>query len=160
MRFIDAYFTNNEKTVVTTLWENDNKEVIEETVLAEANEPAWENLLNQPNVTLDNIHERTFNRNKEQRELFEQSIIDIAKRDGLWEDIHEHTWTHDHVLLKVANMILLDEEDIKGEALFKFKLKLFENKLVEESTNREAKSELRKSKNYYDALVAYRKFKK
>ena len=32
MRFIDAYFTNNEKTVVTTLWENDNKEVIELTI--------------------------------------------------------------------------------------------------------------------------------
>ena len=157
MRFIDAYFTDNEKKVVNVLWENDKKEVIEETVIAETNDPAWENLLNQPNVSLDTLHERTHNRNKEQREIFEQQIIEIAKREGLWDDLNER---NDHVLAKVADMILLDEENIKQEALFKFKLKLFENKLVEESTNREAKSELRKSKTYYDALVAYRKFKK
>ena len=157
MRFIDAYFTNNERTVVSILWENDKKEVVEETVLAEANEAGWENLLNQPEVTIDKLHERTVNRNREQRALFEEQVVEIAKRDGLWDEIHEHD---DQVLNKVADMILLDEEDIKSEALFKFKLKLFENKLVAESTNREAKSELRKCKTYYNALVAYRKFKK
>ena len=53
MRFVDAYFTNNERTIVNVLWENDKKEVIEETVVAETNDPAWENLLNQPEVTID-----------------------------------------------------------------------------------------------------------
>ena len=157
MRFVDAYFTNNERTVVNVLWENDNKENIEETVIVETNDPAWENLLNQPEVTIDKLHERTINRNREQRRIFEEQVIAIAKRDGLWDDLHENDG---EVLAKLADMILLDEKDINGEALFKFKLKLFENKMVEESTDREAKSELRKSKTYYDAIVAYRKFKK
>ena len=157
MRFIDAYFTNNEKTVVTTLWENDNKEVIEETVLAEANEPAWENLLNQPNVTLDNIHERTHTRNKEQRELFEQSIIDIAKREGSWAELVDN---EENILRSAARMILLDKSEINAESLFKFKLKLFENEIVSESTDGEAKSVLRKANTYFDVFVAYRKFKK
>ena len=157
MRFVDAYFTNNERTVVNVLWENDNKENIEETVIVETNDPAWENLLNQPEVTIDKLHERTINRNREQRRIFEEQVIAIAKRDGLWDDLHENDG---EVLAKLADMILLDEKDINGEALFKFKLKLFENKMVEESTDREAKSELRKSKTYYDVLVAYRKFKK
>ena len=157
MRFVDAYFTNNERTVVNVLWENDNKENIEETVIAEANDPGWENLLNQPEVTIDKLHERTINRNREQREIFEEQVVAIAKRDGLWDEIHEHD---DQVLAKLADMILMDEKEIPSETLFKFKLKLFENKIVEESTDREAKSVLRKSKTYYDAIVAYRKFKK
>ena len=125
--------------------------------LRETNDPAWENLLNQPEVTIDKLHERTINRNREQREIFEEQVVAIAKRDGLWDEIHEHD---DQVLAKLADMILMDEKEIPSETLFKFKLKLFENKIVEESTDREAKSVLRKSKTYYDAIVAYRKFKK
>lgn len=157
MRFIDAYFTNNERTVVNVLWENDNKEVVEETVIAETNDPGWENLLNQPEVTIDKLHERTVNRNREQRALFEEQVIEIAKRDGLWDEIHEHD---DQILIKLSDMMLMDADEISSEALFKFKLKLFENKIVEESTDREAKANLRKSKTYYDAVIAYRKFKK
>ena len=155
MRFIDAYFTDNEKKVVNVLWENDKKEVIEETVIAETNDPAWENLLNQPNVSLDTIHERTHNRNKEQREIFEQQILEIAKREGLWKDIVEQ----EDSLLKVSNLVLLNEDEINSEDLFKFKLKLFEQEIVSESTDRQLKSELRKAVTFWDAIVTYRKFR-
>ena len=155
MRFIDAYFTDNEKKVVNVLWENDKKEVIEETVIAETNDPAWENLLNQPNVSLDTIHERTHNRNKEQREIFEQQILEIAKREGLWKDIVEQ----EDSLLKVSNLVLLNEDEINSEDLFKFKLKLFEQEIVSESTDRKLKSELRKAVTFWDAIVTYRKFR-
>ena len=113
MRFIDAYFTNNERTVVSILWENDKKEVVEETVMAEANEPGWENLLNQPEVTIDKLHERTVNRNREQRALFEEQVVEIAKRDGLIYD-------GDHINTDVYKMFVrtifnteLEEKEVK-----------------------------------------------
>jgi len=151
MRFIDAYFTNNERTVVSILWENDKKEVIEETVMAEANEPGWENLLNQPEVTIDKLHERTVNRNREQRALFEEQVIEIAKRDGLIYD-------GDHINTDVYKMFVktifnteLEEKEVK-EQLFMFKLALFELDKIKDSEDRETKAALRKAETLPAAL--------
>jgi hypothetical protein len=151
MRFIDAYFTNNERTVVSILWENDKKEVVEETVLAEANEPGWENLLNQPEVTIDKLHERTVNRNREQRAIFEEQVVEIAKRDGLIYD-------GDHINTDVYKMFVqtifnteLEEKEVK-EQLFMFKLALFELDKIKESNNREMKAALRKAETLPAAL--------
>ena len=151
MRMIDAYFTNEQRTVVNVLWENDKKEVVEETVLVEANEPAWENLLNQPNVTLDNLHERTVNRNREQRAIFEQQVVEIAKRDGLIYD-------GDHINTDVYKMFVrtifnnkLDDKEVK-EQLFMFKLALFELDKIKDSEDRETKAALRKAETLPAAL--------
>ena len=151
MRFIDAYFTDNEKKVVNVLWENDKKEVIEETVIAETNDPAWENLLNQPEVTIDKLHERTVNRNREQRAIFEQQVVDIAKRDGLIYD-------GDHINTDVYKMFVrtifnteLEEKEVK-EQLFMFKLALFELDKIKDSDDREKKAALRKAETLPAAL--------
>tara|TARA_R100000030_G_scaffold62114_1_gene47018 strand:- start:2134 stop:2616 length:483 start_codon:yes stop_codon:yes gene_type:complete len=151
MRFVDAYFTNNERTVVNVLWENDNKENIEETVIAETNDPAWENLLNQPEVTIDKLHERTVNRNREQRAIFEQQVVDIAKRDGLIYD-------GDHINTDVYKMFVktifnteLEEKEVK-EQLFMFKLALFELDKIKDSDDREKKAALRKAETLPAAL--------
>ena len=159
MRFIDAYFTNNERTVVSILWENDKKEVVEETVLAEANEAGWENLLNQPEGTIDKLHERTVNRNREQRALFEEQVVEIAKRDGLIYDqsvintglyklcIKTIFSTHG----KTEKNKKISEKEI-SEKLFMFKLTLFEIDEIKESTDREAKAALRKAETIPSAL--------
>jgi len=151
MRFIDAYFTNNERTVVSILWENDKKEVVEETVIAEANDPGWENLLNQPEVTIDKLHERTVNRNREQRALFEEQVVEIAKRDGLIYD-------GDHINTDVYKMFVrtifntkLDDKEVK-EQLFMFKLALFELDKIKDSEDRETKAALRKAETLPAAL--------
>ena len=151
MRMIDAYFTNEQRTVVNVLWENDKKEVVEETVLVEANEPAWENLLNQPNVTLDNLHERTVNRNREQRAIFEQQVVEIAKRDGLiYDGDHINTDIYKMFVQTIFNTELIENE-VK-EQLFMFKLALFELDKIKESNNREMKAALRKAETLPSAL--------
>ena len=159
MRFIDAYFTNNERTVVSILWENDKKEVVEETVLAEANEPGWENLLNQPEVTIDKSHERTVNRNREQRAIFEEQVVEIAKRDGIIYDqsvvntglyklcIKTIFGTHGNT----ENNKKISKKEV-SEKLFMFKLALFEIDKIKESTDREAKAALRKAETIPSAL--------
>lgn len=151
MRFIDAYFTNNERTVVSILWENDKKEVVEETVMAEANEPGWENLLNQPEVTIDKLHERTVNRNREQRALFEEQVVEIAKRDGLIYDGDIVNTDLYKMFVKTIFNTELTEKETK-EQLFMFKLALFELDKIKESNNREMKAALRKAETLPVAL--------
>lgn len=151
MRFIDAYFTNNERTVVSILWENDKKEVVEETVMAEANEPGWENLLNQPEVTIDKLHERTVNRNREQRALFEEQVVEIAKRDGLiYDGDHINTDLYKMFVKTIFNSELTEQET--KEQLFMFKLALFELDKIKDSDNREMKAALRKAETLPTAL--------
>lgn len=154
MRFIDAYFTNNERTVVSILWENDKKEVVEETVLAQANEPGWENLLNQPEVTIDKLHERTVNRNREQRAIFEEQIIEIAKREGTLLQILEFDEKNTGLYKKLLDIIFTkDKNETKAkENLFSFKLSLFEFEAIRNSTDRETKAKIRKATNTIDAL--------
>ena len=151
MRFIDAYFTNNERTVVSILWENDKKEVVEETVIAEANELGWENLLNQPEVTIDKLHERTVNRNREQRALFEEQVVEIAKRDGLIYDGDIVNTDLYKMFVKTIFNTELTEKETK-EQLFMFKLALFELDKIKESNNREMKAALRKAETLPVAL--------
>jgi len=151
MRFIDAYFTNNERTVVSILWENDKKEVVEETVLAEANEAGWENLLNQPEVTIDKLHERTVNRNREQRAIFEEQVLEIAKRDGLIYDGDIVNTDLYKMFVKAIFNTELTEKEVK-EQLFMFKLALFELDKIKESDNREMKAALRKAETLPVAL--------
>ena len=151
MRFIDAYFTNNERTVVSILWENDKKEVVEETVMAEANEPGWENLLNQPEVTIDKLHERTVNRNREQRAIFEEQVVEIAKRDGLIYDGDVINTDLYKMFVKTIFNTELTEKETK-EQLFMFKLALFELDKIKESNNREMKAALRKAETLPVAL--------
>ena len=151
MRFIDAYFTNNERTVVSILWENDKKEVVEETVLAEANEAGWENLLNQPEVTIDKLHERTVNRNREQRAAFEEQVVEIAKRDGLIYDGDIINTDLYKMFVKTIFNTELTEKEVK-EQLFMFKLALFELDKIKESDNREMKAALRKAETLPVAL--------
>jgi len=151
MRFIDAYFTNNERTVVSILWENDKKEVVEETVLAEANEAGWENLLNQPEVTIDKLHERTVNRNREQRAIFEEQVLAIAKRDGLIYDGDIVNTDLYKMFVKTIFNTELTEKEVK-EQLFMFKLALFELDKIKESDNREMKAALRKAETLPAAL--------
>ena len=151
MRFIDAYFTNNERTVVSILWENDKKEVVEETVLAEANEAGWENLLNQPEVTIDKLHERTVNRNREQRAIFEEQVVEIAKRDGLIYDGDIVNTDLYKMFVKTIFNTELTEKEVK-EQLFMFKLALFELDKIKDSNNREMKAALRKAETLPAAL--------
>jgi hypothetical protein len=151
MRFIDAYFTNNERTVVSILWENDKNEVVEETVLAKANEAGWENLLNQPEVTIDKLHERTVNRNREQRAIFEEQVVEIAKRDGLIYDGDVINTDLYKMFVKTIFNSELTEKEVK-EQLFMFKLALFELDKIKESDNREMKAALRKAETLPVAL--------
>lgn len=148
-RFITAYFTNNERTVVESLWSNDELGTIRTFELtAEEDNPHWIELLKH--ITIDELHERTYKFIRERNRDYEEEIIRIAKERGLIYDINDI----DSQLYEVLAKILFKEYNPKKdkEKLFMFKLQLFELDFVKQCTDNDLKRNLRKSENFIDAI--------
>jgi hypothetical protein len=150
-KFVDAYFTNNDRTIAEVVWSDANGKLHIEIIEAKDGDKAWENLLNQPEVTIDKLHERTVNRNREQRTLFEQQVVELAKRDGLIYDGDVINTDLYKVFVKTIFNTELTEKETK-EQLFLFKLALFELDKIKESNNRKMKAALRKAETLPAAL--------
>ena len=139
-KFITAYFTNSERTVVESLWSNDELGTIRTFELtAEEDNPHWIELLKH--ITIDELHERTYKFIRERNEDYEVEVIRIAKERGLVYDINEI----DSQLYEVLAKILFKEYDQKKdkEKLFMFKLQLFELDFVKQCTDNDLKRNLR-----------------
>ena len=148
-RFITAYFTNSERTVVESLWANDELGTIRTFELtAEEDNPHWIELLKH--ITIDELHERTYKFIRERNRDYEEEIIRIAKERGLIYDINDI----DSQLYEVLAKILFKEYNPKKdkEKLFMFKLQLFELDFVKQCTDNVLKRNLRKSENFIDAI--------
>jgi len=148
-RFITAYFTNSERTVVESLWANDELGTIRTFELtAEEDNPHWIELLKH--ITIDELHERTYKFIRERNEDYELEVIRIAKERGLIYDINEI----DSQLYEVLAKILFKEYDPKKdkEKLFMFKLQIFELDFVKQCTDNVLKRNLRKAENFIDAI--------
>jgi len=144
----NAYFTDVDKSVIRIEW-LDGKELVEETIPFDENFHRYQELLNH--ITLDQLYENTHNNNKNQRKLFEEMVFSIAEREGL---IEHQTQSNDIDVF--MDCILKYTED--KEFLFKLKLKMFELDKLKESSNRTAKSQLRKAQTIVDTLNAFDKF--
>ena len=148
-KFITAYFTNSERTVVESLWANDELGTIRTFELtAEEDNPHWIELLKH--ITIDELHERTYKFIRERNEEYEVEVIRIAKERGLVYDINEI----DSQLYEVLAKILFKEYDPKKdkEKLFMFKLQLFELDFVKQCKDNDLKRNLRKAENFIDAI--------
>ena len=130
--FLTAYFIDQErKNIEIQTTTEDKKKVFTTIIPFEEGHHQYEALKSV--MSLDQLHESTYQKHKKERKLFEETVIRIAQKDGLIMD-SERIDTADHV--------------------FALKLALFELKAVKESTNEEAKKELRKSKNKLDIIAA------
>ena len=149
--FINAFFTDNDRTVIESLWENnDTKKIVPYHIVAEDNEPAYQKLLEY--IDIDSLHESTFKEIKRKREARNSMLLEIAKQEGLmpavgnspdfWKTYAAEMLTHEY------------DEDADKENLFAYKLELFNNEKIKNSTNREMKAALRKSKNFLEATKA------
>jgi|TARA_B100000035_G_scaffold312953_1_gene325556 hypothetical protein len=159
MKLHDAYFFNDDRSIVRTIWhDNDSKEIIRD-IPAQEDNAQYRKFMVEMNKAggIDALHERTYEYLKDTQENFENQVVEIAKRKGLWGEIIDND---NRVLMKLADFIMYDQKQIDNKSLFKFKLALFEKDIVKNSTDRKAKAGLRKAESYYDAIIAYRKFKK
>ena len=146
--FITAYFIDNERKNIEILSTNEEKTQTIPTII-EYNEehPSFKALMTM--ITLDQLHEYTYQRVKNERRLFEEQVIRIAQKDGLIMD-SERIDTKFYPTLVNS---LFEEQD-NADHVFALKLALFELDAIKNSENEEAKKELRKSKDKLDILSA------
>jgi hypothetical protein len=148
-KFITAYFTNSERTVVESLWENDELGTIRTFELtAEEDNPHWIELLKH--ITIDELHERTYKFIRERNEDYEEEVIRIAKERNLIYDVDT---INSNVSVAIAKTLFKDfDAENDKEALFMFKLGLFEVPQIKEAKNKELKAKLRKANTIVEAL--------
>lgn len=140
---IEAYFTNDERTIIEAIWiDPETKELASEVIEAKDGDAAWEYLLTQ--ITIDDLHESTFRHIRVEKELFENTVMKIAKEQGMVYDI-DSVNTEMYKIIARSLFAPFDPEEDK-EKLFMFKLQLFEMDIIKSAKNRSLKAKLRKAK--------------
>jgi hypothetical protein len=144
---ITAYFIDNERKNIEVLTSSEDKTMNLSTII-----PYDENFISFKALTkfisIEELHELTYNRNKKEREVFEQKVIEIAKRDGLLSNLDKVTSDTFPLLVKAIF------EDDNADHLFALKLALFELDKIKNSTDEEVKIKLRQSQTKIEALQA------
>ena len=146
--FVDAYFIDSERQNIEILATSEDKKQVFSTIIPFDEEHSdYQALITV--MSLDELHENTYKHKKEQKKLFDEHVINIAKKDGLVFDEYRLDTKFYPTLVSA---ILKDQED--EDHLFALKLALFENETISGSNNAELKAEIRKGKNKIEVLQA------
>ena len=134
--FINAYFIDDERKNIEILTTSEDKKSVIPTIIPfETNHPYFISLSKFCNV--DQLHENTYNKKKKEREIFEQKVIDIAKRDGLLTDNSKIDSNFFPNLVKA----IFENED-NEDHLFAIKIALFELEKIRNSKNDDMKKKV------------------
>lgn len=147
--FVSAWFTNNEKTLIRSMWSDKDGVVRPFTLTTDS--PRYKELLKY--VSEDELHENTVAKIRMDRERFEQTVVNIAQKDGI--DVDDILSDENKTIDFIVNWL---DGDFNNEKLFKVKLRLFEHDKVMNSEDRTLKANLRKAETIYDVMEAYSKF--
>jgi hypothetical protein len=148
-----AHFTNNERTEIEVLLvaeesTEDNLVMISYYIEAKAGDLDYEWLISK--IDIDQIHENTFNKFRDENEAFKETIVATGKEMGLiFDDKGVDTNLYEAV---VDTLFKPYPGDDMKEKLFVMKLKLFEVDAIKTSKNRSLKAKLRKSKDFLSAI--------
>ena len=145
--FIDAYFIDNERQNIEILATTEDKKKVFPTIIPfdEANDmfKALKSVM-----SVDELHENTYKKKKEERKLFEEQLVRIAKKDGL---VFDELKIDTKFFPTLINAIV-DNGD-NEDHLFALKLALFEVDEIRDSDNNELKAKVRKGKTKVEVLL-------
>lgn len=145
---ITAYFIDAKKeNIEMVLKSEDQKNTYVEVTPFDENNEQYKILTKI--ISLDQIHEITYKRIKEERRLFEKQMIDIAKRDGLLVDNNKIDSNFFPTLVKS-----IFEDETNSDHLFAIKIALFELEKIRSSTNEDLKKKIRQAKTKVEVLQA------
>ena len=144
---ISAYFIDNERKNIECLLKSDVDKVYTQIIPFDEKNDMYKMLMDI--VTLDDIHEVTYEKKKEERKIFEQKVKEIAQKEGLIKQIIENV---DPDFFKLLFDFLLSDKQEHIDRLFNFKIFIFEQDVVKNSKNEAIKSAIRKSKTPLEAL--------
>ena len=144
---IGAYFIDNDRKNIEILCASEDKKSVNATIIPyDENNSLFKTLMLV--TTIDELHETTYKKKKEEKKIFEQKVIEIAKKDGLVFDEYKLDTKFYPTLVKA----IFEDED-NEDHLFALKLALFEVDKIKNSTDNEMKSELRKSKTKSEVIL-------
>ena len=144
--YITASFIDNErKNIEVLLRDEKNEKVISHIVEYDEKYPVCQELLKI--ITLDDLHENTYQKKKKEKKAVEEMVVRIAKRDGLVFDEHRLDTKFYPTIVKA-----MFEETENEDHLFALKLALFELKQIRDSKDIEVKKKLRQAKNKIELL--------
>ena len=145
--FIDAYFIDNERQNIEVLTKSeDGKKVIPTIIPWDNKNTSFEALKSV--MSVDQLHERTYSKKEEERKLFEEQIMRIAKKDGM---VLDETKLDTSAYTSIVKLLFSENEN--EDHLFALKLALFEVDKIRDSENAELKTALRQSKTKTDTLL-------
>ena len=143
---IGAYFIDNDRKNIEILTTSEDKKQIIPTIIPfDENNSTFKELTSV--ITVDDLHENTYQKKKEEQKIFETKVVEIAKKDGLLLD---DTKIDSRSYNKLVKAIF--EQGENADQLFALKIALFELDKIRDSKNDELKKKLRQSKNKIDTL--------
>ena len=143
---INAYFIDNErKNIEMVVRSQDQKSVFTEITPFDENNEQYRILIK--NISLDQLHENTYQKKKDERREYEEEVIRIAKRDGLISD----NINNEEYFTNMLKVIVKDESN--EDQLFALKLALFEVDKIRDSKNTEIKKKIRAGSKKPEVLL-------
>ena len=144
---LKAYFVDENRTLIEVLYTSlDFKETHSVIIEYDTKHPDCQALLEV--VSLDDLHESTYQQKKEERKVFEEEAILIAKKSGSVFDMNRLDTKFYPAMVKS-----IFEESDNEDHLFALKLALFEVEKIRDSKNDDLKKKLRQSKTKSDCLI-------
>ena len=142
--FLTASFIDTERKNIEILLRDGDK-VKSHIVEYDMKYPVCQELLKI--ISLDDLHEFTYNKKKKEKEEFDQMVIRLAKKNNM---IVDDSKVNDNSFRNVVNALF--KEDENPDHLFALKLALFEVEKIRNSKDNENKKKLRQSKTKIEAL--------
>ena len=153
--FIDAYFIDEDRQNIEVLQKSEDGKKIIPTIIAfekpdETGKTSTGNMEKLKEVmSVDDLHERTYQKKKDERKLFEEQLMRIAKKDGMVLDNASKPETLFPLIVKT-----ITEDQENEDHLFALKLALFEVEKIRDSDNVDVKTEMRSGTTKAQVLLA------
>jgi hypothetical protein len=145
--FITASFIDSERQNIEILMTNEDKSgTIPYIIPFDESDVKYQAL--QTVMTLDQLHEATYQKKKRERKDFEDTVLQIAKQDGLIMDSNK---IDTKFYPKVVEAIFGDDENL--DHVFALKLAIFELDAIKDSKKEDLKKKLRQSKTKKDIMA-------
>ena len=154
-QFVTAHFIDNERTTIEVLTlESPNSNTQTSTIIEyDTNHPWCQELLKV--CDLDTLHENTWSKINREKTAFEQSVLKIARDQGLVYDTHKSETKFHTAMMN----FLFHYQDKDKEDLFAFKLASFELDIVKNCQDKNQKAAIRKAQTPLDVVKAISEIK-
>lgn len=153
--FIDAYFIDEDRQNIEVLQKSEDGKKVIPTIIA-FEQPDGTGKTSTGNMeklkevmSVDELHERTYQKKKDERKLFEEQLMRIAKKDGMVLDNASKPETLFPLIVKT-----ITEDQENEDHLFALKLALFEVDKIRDSANVDVKTEMRSGTTKAQVLSA------